>query len=146
MSKTEKECSNCGEIKDLNQFHRARKERDGRRSQCGACLNAKSKEVRDELKEKNILIVKAKTEIKTIKTPVLVIPKGEILCEKNGSIIAETSCLQGCNDACRTCKSIQTTNLRAINNLSPEEEKEGKYSVTYRSSAAIAVEDGYRDI
>ena len=146
MNKTEKECPNCGETKNLSKFHRAGKERDGRTSRCGACINAKSKEARDRLKEKNMLMAKAKPEIKIVKVPVLIIPKGRILCEKNGNIITEANCIQGCNDACRTCKSIQTANKRTINNLSPEEEKEGKYSVTYRSSAAIAVEDGYRDI
>lgn len=68
----------------------------------------------------------------------------EILCNRDGSMITRINCVPGCNDACLTCENKQMQNTQAgSDTLTPEGHKEQTLSGTYRSSAAIAVEDGY---
>lgn len=71
--------------------------------------------------------------------------KGKIRCNRDGSMISINACIPGCNDACRTCQNIQIENIPAVNNVTPEEDMEQRQAGIYRSSAAIAVEDGFRD-
>ncbi len=40
VAPTEKACTKCGVVKPLDQFHRHKQSRDGRKSDCGACATA----------------------------------------------------------------------------------------------------------
>jgi recombination endonuclease VII len=48
---TQKRCTKCGELKDLSEFHRDRKARDGLRPDCKTCVNKKSAEYYAENRE-----------------------------------------------------------------------------------------------
>ena len=99
-----KKCNACKEIKLLTQFYRDKTKVDDKQTICRIC-RLKGKEEKECKLSKN-----------------------KILCEKNNQIILKTNCLPGCNDACRTCKSIQIKNMSAINNTTLEEQEEAKYS------------------
>lgn len=72
--------------------------------------------------------------------------KGKIICNRDGKKISINNCIPGCNDACIICENKQIQNVKAGGDtLTPEEHREQTLSGTYRSSAAIAVEDGYKD-
>lgn len=96
----------CGEVKPMTSFHKDKQVKGGRKNTCMACFNKRSALNRD-LKKKGTL---------------------KILCEKNNTMIRRYSCIPGCNDACKTCKSRQEGNVRAINTLTEAEDKEFAYT------------------
>ena len=118
-----KRCSQCKILKNISDFHRDKRKRDGRNSICKKCRSDYAEQ------EKNI-------EIK--------IPDSKCLCNRSGTIISKKDCLPGCNDACIPCENKQMQNVTAGGDtLTPKEHKAQTLAGTYRSSAAIAVEDGY---
>ena len=60
-----KTCSKCKEVKPLDEFHKQKKAKDGRQSECGACANERMKEyrARPEVK-KRVAEYRAKPENK----------------------------------------------------------------------------------
>ena len=71
----------------------------------------------------------------------------KIKCNRGkGQIISAQDCVPGCNDVCLECENQQTQNIPASADIvTAAEEAENKYDGTYRSSAAVAMDDGYRD-
>ena len=71
----------------------------------------------------------------------------KIRCERGkGQIISVQDCVPGCNDVCLDCEFPQHQNIPASADvITAAEEAETKYDGTYRSSAAVAMDDGYRD-
>lgn len=55
MKKSNKTCSICGEVKDINDFFRKRDTKDGHTSACKLCISKKRKEERENNKEKFVL-------------------------------------------------------------------------------------------
>jgi hypothetical protein len=51
------------------------------------------------------------------------LPRGKILCERNKRVITKSSCIPGCNDACRTCESRQEKNIKAGGEILTKEEE-----------------------
>ena len=129
-------CNGCGRPKKLEKYSVNRTKKNGRGGTCKKCLNARIKIRRRK---------ESKGKVKEILAPLpVVIPDDKIRCERDGKIMTKSQCLPGCNDACITCENPQMQNIKASNDtLTPEEHKDQTLSGTYRSSAAIAVEDGY---
>ena len=122
---TEKRCSQCKLLKIITDFHKDKRKKDGRNSICKKCRNKAAEQEKD-------------IEIK--------IPDSKCKCGRAGHVIFKKDCVPGCNDACLSCKNPQTQNVKAGGDtLTPEEHKKQTLAGTYRSSAAIAVEDGYRE-
>ena len=71
----------------------------------------------------------------------------KILCNRDGNMISTLNCVPGCNNACLNCPNKQMGNIQAGGNtLTSKEHKEQTLVGTYRSSGAIAVEDGFSEI
>lgn len=102
----EKKCNGeCGDVKDLKEFHRKNDTKDGRRSICSECTS-KARASRAE---------KYKGLVKT--------PGDKILCNRSGELIRKSQCIPYCNDLCLTCSSRQVNNIQASSDtLTPEEE------------------------
>jgi hypothetical protein len=72
----------------------------------------------------------------------------KIFCNRGGGrLISDTDCVPNVTPpVCSICKDIQEGNISAsADTITPEEEAAHKYDGTYRSSAAVAVDDGYID-
>lgn len=124
----EKRCTKCREIKDFEDFQNDKKARDGKKSRCKECI----RKGRPSRKKKYKGLVK--------------VPGNKILCKRNGKLILKKRCVPGCNDACITCEHKQIDNVSASSDtFSPEHEATMRHEGAYRSSSAIAIEDGYID-
>ncbi len=119
----DKRCSKCKVLQGMSKFAKDKTKPDGRSGTCKKCRN------------------KAAEQAQAI--PVKM-PDSKCRCNRSGNIIFKKACVRGCNDLCATCKNPQMQNIPAGGEtLTPEEDKERTFTGTYRSSAAIAVEDGY---
>jgi hypothetical protein len=131
-----KKCNNseCGEIKILTEFHIDKRKTDGRRGQCKKCVNKKTSE-RAGRKRAAVKPLKKRPEKKKI----VKIPDNKCECARGG-IILKKSCILDCNDICLTCDSRQEGNVRAINIVSQEEDR--NYSGSFGNSGALAAAEG----
>ncbi len=118
-----KRCSQCKLLKIITDFHKDKRKKDGRNSICKKCRNNTAEQEKD-------------IEIK--------IPDSKCKCDRAGHVIFKKHCVPGCNDACLTCENPQVQNTPASGDtLTPREHKNQTLRGTYRSSSAIAAEDGY---
>jgi hypothetical protein len=109
-----KRCSQCKILQSISDFHKDKRKKDG---------NGTAERERD-------------IEVK--------IPDSKCRCERSKTIIFKKDCIPGCNDACLTCNNPQVQNTPAsYDTLTAKEHKDQTLRGTYRSSSAIAVEDGY---
>lgn len=116
-----KRCSQCKILQSIADFHKDKRKPDGRNSICKKCRNGTAEQERE-----------------------LKIPDSKCRCERSKTIIFKKDCVPGCNDACLTCANPQVQNTPASDDtLTAKEHKDQTLRGTYRSSSAIAVEDGY---
>jgi len=98
-----KACNECGEPKELKEFHKDKRKEDGYRHECKKCRKDKH-----EIKQKEKpLTISAEVERKARSSI-------KIHCERDaGQMIRISDCIPGCNDACMSCESKQLKNIQA---------------------------------
>ena len=131
-----KACNKCGIPKELDDFSPDKGKSDGRKGKCKKCTNAMARKRLKDIEEGKIKVV---PRVKKI-------IRNKILCLRSGEYIRKVQCVPGCNDACSNCDNKQLTNIAAsADTFTPDQEANMRHQGAFRSSAAVAVEDGYID-
>ena len=118
-------CSQCEIPKDINNFHREKRQKDGHRPECKKCR--KDKYIAKQEKLKPVITAITERANKSSK---------KIKCNRTKTMISISACIPGCNDLCIPCENKQINNISAGGDTLTREEEaiarhEGILSLNY---------------